>query len=143
MASVSLSHGLLSYPWPGRLNVSHFDPDLSPAEILVEQFDGAVLVRLRGEHDLQTAPQVMRAIEPLLAGSEPVIVDLVETTFLDSSILHALLTANRRAQAAGVLLGLAIGSNYAVRSVLELTNLLDEFAWAPTPTELLGALEGR
>ncbi len=59
------------------------------------------------------------------------------TTFVDSSILHALLTARRRAQDAGVPLGLAVGSNYAVRSVLELTNLLAEFLWAPTPAELL------
>lgn len=123
--------------------MAHLDPDLSPAEILVERIEGAVVVRLRGEHDLQTAPQVMRTIEPLLATGEPVLVDLVETTFLDSSILHALLTAKRRAEAAGVQLGLAIGSNYAVRSVLELTNLLDEFAWAPTPAELLDVLAQR
>lgn len=123
--------------------MSHYDPELHPAEILVEQVDGAVAVRLRGEHDLHSAPNVMRAIEPLLGDRRPVLIDLLDTTFVDSSILHALLTANRRAAAAGVPLGLAVGSNYAVRSVLELTNLLGEFAWAPTPAELLALLAAR
>lgn len=119
-----------------------FDTALPAPEILVEEIDGAVLVRLRGEHDLQTAPLVDRTIEPLLEPGR-VVVDLVETTFLDSSILHALLVANRRAEAGGAQLGLAVGSNYAVRSVLELTNLLDQFQWAPTASELAAALGKR
>ena len=117
-----------------------FDPAVPAPEILVEEIDGAVLVRLRGEYDLQTAPLVDRTIEPLLEPHRVVIIDLVETTFLDSSILHALLVANRRAQAGGAQLGLAVGSNYAVRSVLELTNLLDQFQWAPTASELAASL---
>jgi hypothetical protein len=44
-------------------------------------------------------------------------------------------SCSRRAQAGGAQLGLAVGSNDAVLSVLQLTDLLDQFRWAPTASE--------
>ena len=124
--------------------MTQFDPDPTAAGILVEGLEDAVVVRLRGEHDLASAPLVSRTIEPLLApGGRPLVIDLAETTFIDSSILHALLAARRRAVEAHVPLGLAIGSHDAVRNVLELTNLLGQFTWGITASELRPLLATR
>ena len=107
-----------------------FHPELSLPEVTLEECGDAAVVRLCGEHDLHTAPLVARALEPLLGGSQPVVIDLSGTTFIDSSILHVLVRARRTAEAAGVPLGLALGESEAARSVLELTHLPDAFVWA-------------
>jgi len=50
-----------------------------------------------GEIDISTAPALSAEIEAALAsGALELWIDLTRTTFMDSSGLHALLTANRR-----------------------------------------------
>lgn len=57
----------------------------------------ASVVTLRGEHDLSSRPDIALA---LAAASEHrnVLVDLSESTFIDSSIISALLLASKRLQ---------------------------------------------
>ncbi|HEV2999996.1 MAG TPA: STAS domain-containing protein [Solirubrobacteraceae bacterium] len=59
-------------------------------------------VALAGELDLATAPQLRTAIGTLLGtGCRHVVLDLSETTFLDSSGLGALVWAAHRMRSAG------------------------------------------
>jgi anti-sigma B factor antagonist len=58
------------------------------------------IVAVTGEIDLFTAPEFkQRVMAPIAAGVERVIVDLTETTFLDSSSLGVLIAAHRRLKA--------------------------------------------
>lgn len=57
----------------------------------------AAWVRIAGEVDLTTAPQLETALTNALHGTRVVVVDLREVTFMDSTGLHALLEADRNA----------------------------------------------
>ena len=86
--------------------------------------DGLTVVRIQGEHDLSTAPALRSQLEQLIADGDPVVVDLTEATFIDSSILGTVLQARRDAAEAGV--GFAVahdGGADAVGRVLEITGL--------------------
>ena len=50
----------------------------------------AWLVKLVGEHDQATAPEVHKAIDEAVGKGGPVVVDLTEATFIDSTIIGAI-----------------------------------------------------
>jgi anti-anti-sigma factor len=69
--------------------------DQTPPEIDVEVRPAraprhAALVTLRGEHDLATTGQLRDALQPLFGD---VLVDLSECTFVDSTVIGALIAA--------------------------------------------------
>jgi anti-sigma B factor antagonist len=70
-------------------------------EVSVEELPrGGTLIRVSGELDLATTPELERALsETDLA--LPVVVDLTDCSFLDSSAVRILLTTARRAEDAG------------------------------------------
>jgi anti-sigma B factor antagonist len=60
------------------------------------------VVSVTGEIDLFTAPEFkQRVMAPIAAGVDHVIVDLMETTFIDSSSLGVLIGAHRRLKERG------------------------------------------
>jgi anti-sigma B factor antagonist len=60
------------------------------------------VVSVTGEIDLFTAPEFkQRVAAPIAAGADHVIVDLMETTFIDSSSLGVLIGAHRRLKERG------------------------------------------
>jgi anti-sigma B factor antagonist len=60
------------------------------------------VVSISGEVDLFTAPEFkQRVMAPIAAGVDHVIVDLMNTTFIDSSSLGVLIGAHRRLKARG------------------------------------------
>src|SRR5687768_2123165 len=85
--------------------------------------DGFVVVAISGEHDLSTAPDLRRHIDELIGNGEATIVDLSAATFIDSSVLGAILDGRRRADEEGV--GFAVAQNKtgaeAVTRVLDIT----------------------
>lgn len=88
---------------------------------------GIAVLSISGEHDLSTAPDLRARLDALIEAGDPVIVDLSPATFVDSSILGAILDARRRAQDAGN--GLAVAQcdgTDAVARVLEITGLREE-----------------
>lgn len=97
-------------------------------ELRVEQLEGGIaLVALTGEHDLNTAPELGRALDEGVKGAQGVVVDLSRATFVDSTILGVILEGRRRALAAGR--GFAVandGTAPAVTRVLEITGLRTE-----------------
>ena len=63
---------------------------------------GHTVVRVTGDLDLVTAPELLAAIEPNLdAGTGALVVDLSRLAFIDSSGLSALVRVNRRMSETG------------------------------------------
>ncbi len=99
--------------------------------IVLDDSHGDVLsVIVRGEHDIYTAPALRdRLDEALDAGPAGVMVDLSGATFLDSSILGALLEARRQALERGYNYVVCLGETPepGVARILEITGLVPVF----------------
>jgi anti-anti-sigma factor len=83
-----------------------------------------VIVTLQGEHDLASNPEVDAALA--IGGDQrSIIVDLSRCTFIDSTIIGALLKASYKRQERGGQLALVMSADghRAVRSVFELMSL--------------------
>jgi anti-sigma B factor antagonist len=95
----------------------------------IEQIDGVQVLTIRGEHDLYTAPPLRESISALLDSRVPVVVDLTQATFIDSSILGVLLGGLRRARESGGSFALVLGeeSEATVQRIFEVTGLLSVF----------------
>lgn len=106
--------------------------------------DRVEIVVLSGEHDLETVPLVREALGTAASGGKAVLVDLSSATFVDSSILGALLEARRAALEDSH--GFAVASSgeaEPVRRVLEVTGLADELPVHPTREAALAALDAQ
>jgi anti-sigma B factor antagonist len=102
---------------------------LSMPDLRVEVRSGPeeATVAAFGEIDLASADQLQRPIVELLdSGSACVVVDLRGVSFIDSTGIHVLVAAQRRAQASGARLPVMLGGR-ATRRVLELTGLMGHF----------------
>ena len=84
--------------------------------------EGVVTLTLGGELDLAAAPLLRERIDA--AGESPLVLDLTEVTFVDSSILRELLRARERREL--VLAGVPM----ALRRLLELTRTAELFVEA-------------
>jgi len=81
------------------------------------------VLRVEGEVDLATAPQLDAAIDAAVtSGVREVCVDLCGTTFMDSSGLHVLVAATRRAAEVGCELTLVYPPGPVAR-VIELSGV--------------------
>jgi anti-sigma B factor antagonist len=59
--------------------------------------NGQAVVRVKGEVDIYTAPQLWETLDAAIAGApHELVVDLSEVTFLDSSGLSVLVRAHKR-----------------------------------------------
>ena len=86
--------------------------------------EGPAVVKLIGELDVSTAPQLEACLEGLGADGPDVRLDLSGLSFCDSSGISALVTASKRVRNRGGHLSIVFPQP-AVRSVLEITGLLD------------------
>ncbi|HVL94236.1 MAG TPA: STAS domain-containing protein [Solirubrobacteraceae bacterium] len=111
--------------------------------IALDDSHGDVLfVVVRGEHDIYTAPALRdRLDEALGGGATGVAVDLSSATFLDSSILGALLEARRQALEKGVGYAVCLGESPepGVQRILEITGLVPVFPVVRSRAEALEA----
>jgi anti-sigma B factor antagonist len=89
------------------------------------------VVSLAGEHDLYTAPKVQEALRSVIAdGARTTVVDLTETTFLDSTMLHLLLNARKELGDSGRLL--LVTDDAAVKRVFEVAGIDRFFDFYPS-----------
>src|SRR4051794_1652993 len=108
--------------------------------ITSDRVGGAHVLRLRGELDLRTVPKLrMRLAEALERGTGPVIIDLTDVTFIDSTGLSALLNALRRLTRAGRGLVLTLHEGPVLR-LLRMTRLDSTFALYDSPEAALDAV---
>lgn len=82
-----------------------------------------VRVRVSGEVDLSTAPELERALVQEVDAAREVLLDLSAVSFIDSSGLHAIVIAARAAQSNGGALALGSRLPNQARRVIEITGL--------------------
>jgi anti-anti-sigma factor len=102
-----------------------------PGQLVVESGGDAdaIVLRLRGELDLTSAPIFERELRAAEAGHPRLlIIDLSGLEFMDSTGLRALLVARERAQSDAHELALRRGPRQ-VQRVLELTKTVDAFVF--------------
>jgi anti-anti-sigma factor len=93
--------------------------------------DGKVHLRLAGELDLSTAPDLATAIDRLLAdGQVNLLVDLAGLTFCDSTGIAAFVRGDNACTAAGGWLRLT-GATGRVERVLRMTGLAELLRYDP------------
>lgn len=87
--------------------------------------DGTLTVEVAGEVDLDTAPEMGRAIIDSIdqAGGGPCVLDLTAVTFLDSAGLTALLEATLHAEDQRERLGIVVDANRPVIRPIQVTGL--------------------
>ena len=95
---------------------------------------GTSVVRLVGEHDLSTYPELVQAIGEVGGPQVRIAVDLSEATFIDSTVLRAIVARAQEAEAFAI----AAPPGTPPRRLLELTRLTDVYT---VVDDLAGALE--
>jgi anti-sigma B factor antagonist len=105
----------------GRPPMSSSSPE--ELDLKVEDTDAGHIIYVRGELDLASAPQLSEALTaPSRDSARPVLLDLSEVTFIDSSALRALVLAGRELAGAGRTLQIGPRSEMVTR-VLSMTSL--------------------
>ena len=101
---------------------------LAPAEISVKTSAGqrGWTVVVKGEIDIATSPELRRQLERL-TDDEPIVVDVTEMSFIDSSGLGVLVEVLKRRREAGAGPVALRGMQEPVRRVFEITGLTDLF----------------
>ena len=110
--------------------------------ITLDDSHGDVLVVcVSGEQDIYTAPALRERLEQGLAATTGLVVDLSAATFLDSSILGALLEARRQAleRTIGYVVSLGESPEPGVQRILEITGLVPVFPVVKSREEALEA----
>jgi anti-sigma B factor antagonist len=105
-------------------------------DIKTEQLDGdAYVISLAGEVDLYTAPEFKTQLLDVIAkGAKQVIVDLTNTTFIDSTTLGVLVGGIKRLRSSDGELSL-VCSDRNITKIFEITGLDRVFAIYPTREE--------
>lgn len=96
------------------------------SRIAVDRSSGGVgVVALTGEHETYTVPKLEAELFALLDEACDVVIDLRDTSFIDSSIVSVLLQARDHAQELGLRFELLVGDStgWPVRRLLEITGL--------------------
>jgi anti-sigma B factor antagonist len=85
--------------------------------------DDIVAISLQGEFDMGSSPMLVDEAQRALDEGRHLILDLSEATFVDSSILNAVLRTHRAATSRGQVAVLQLGSAAIVERVLALTGI--------------------
>jgi anti-sigma B factor antagonist len=104
-----------------------------------ETNDGAIRFALSGELDIATAPELEQALQTAQHHARPITLDLRHLNFMDCRALTVILTAARRANAAGTDFRIVRGPPH-VHRLFELTRTdtqlqITSTSDAPPPTE--------
>jgi anti-anti-sigma factor len=105
---------------------------------------GVQAIAVRGELDLSTAPDLERSLEDLLENGEgPILVDLSECEFIDSTGIALIVRARQRLESDGRGRNLVVCSyNDQVRRVLDITGLDVSIPIHTTREEALASIAG-
>src|SRR3712207_93729 len=94
--------------------------------VLDDTAGDVVVVVVEGEHDIYTAPTLRERLDEALDRGGGIVVDLTTATFVDSSVLGALLDARRRALEASQGFVVCVGETVepGVQRILDITGLV-------------------
>ena len=123
-----------------------FDSTDGPGTLRLERTtDGVVSLCLVGEFDMGNAGSISDEGQQALLVGNHVILDLSETTFIDSSAIAALLTVSRRARKSRRAAVLQVGTPAIVETVLEfhcIERALPRVETRPEALSLIRLLDG-
>jgi anti-sigma B factor antagonist len=102
---------------------------------------GVAILELRGEHETYSTPRVEADLDALLAEGASIVVDLSTATFLDSTVVAALLRALREAESRGIGFAVVLDdtTGWSVRRLFDLTGLQTVFEVAPDRKRAIAA----
>jgi len=94
--------------------------------VLDDAAGDVVVVVVEGEHDIYTAPTLRERLDEAIGRGGGIVVDLTGATFVDSSVLGALLDARRRALEGGLGYVVSVGETVepGVQRILDITGLV-------------------
>ena len=108
-------------------------------ELLVDRsVSGVAVFELLGDHDMATATELRAALDEALEDDHGIVVDLSETQFIDSSVVHALYHAEEQLVRRGRRLALQIKTASIVVRALEVSNLSEAVTIAHERQEAIG-----
>jgi anti-sigma B factor antagonist len=113
-------------------------------DIGVERLEkGLAVIRLEGEHDLTTAPELRTQIGEC-QDEGGVVLDLSASTFIDSSILAVLVDAHRTAAENGGRFAIQIGEHpgQGVHRILEITGVNEQLEVHTRMADAVAAVRG-
>jgi anti-sigma B factor antagonist len=117
-------------------------PEFSLTSEPIDADGGVVAVAVSGEIDLFTAPELKAAIADAVdGGSTRIVVDLTQTTFLDSTALGVLIGAVKRLRSTDGALSI-VNTDATIAKTFEITGLDQIFTIRPTRDEAVEALDG-
>ena len=100
------------------------------------------VVALLGEHDLASAPELRRLLQSLRREPVATVVDLSETRFIDSAILHELLDAGTEAGSNATGFALQIGTEHVVWRVFQVTGIHERLPCAANRADAVRKARG-
>jgi anti-sigma B factor antagonist len=116
---------------------------LEPASVQTQTDDGSPVVVVTGEIDMATAPMLGRELTSAIeSGDGPVVLDLTEVTFLDSSGLRVAIVAHRDLGDRGRRLAVVCDPEGHVRRTFALAGLADVLDLHPSREAALAELTG-
>ncbi len=112
----------------------------SPFEVLSDELDGILVIAVRGELDLNTAPLLAKPLEPALASGDPVAIDLSGCEFIDSTGIALIVRAWQalEGEEAGGFALFGVGNQ--VRRLLRITGLESSLPMHPSRDAALAEL---
>jgi anti-anti-sigma factor len=90
---------------------------------VVPETDGILAICLAGEFDIADISVLKHELDSALAGGDHLILDLSETTFIDSSIIHTLFDGVRVARRRNQTVVLQLGTTPIVERALEIAGI--------------------
>lgn len=120
--------------------------NLNPFEVVDEELDGVCVIAVKGELDLNTAPQLEERLEVALAGGGRLLIDLSGCEFIDSTGIGLIVRAWQRLDVDpdgdGKSRFALCGLSDQVRRLLEITGLESSIGTYPGRDEALEGLRG-
>ncbi len=111
-----------------------------PLEVSVEKLEDATIVRVAGEVDVATAPELRKGLEQVPTDGTKVIVDLSDVAFLDSTGLGVLVGGWKRINGGEHPARMAlVVTRPEILRVLEITGLTEVFDLFDGVAEAMGA----
>jgi len=100
--------------------------------------DGAVVVHVKGDLDVYTAPRLKEALDEGSAGDRSLILDLSEVDFIDSTALGVLVGTLQDSQASGRIFRLVVDDPFLLK-IFHITGFDGLFSIYPQVEDALSA----
>jgi anti-sigma B factor antagonist len=104
---------------------------------VVRATDTITALDLDGEFDISTAPELVERVRSVLDQGKHLIINLSDASFIDSSIVHALFTADTEARQHGRVFVLQFGTAARVERVLTISGADKKLLTAPTRADAI------